>query len=518
MSLVAGRRLSWGRLAVVLVAAAGLVFASLRGWQWFEDSRVSVPEDSWFAGYVDVTATPQLAFEEPSSGAGPNAVLSFVVADPDDSCEPSWGGAYDLATAGEDLDLDRRIARLRQLGGVPVASFGGQANTELAVACDDTDAIYQAYREVVLRYEIGVVDMDIEGEALADTAAHQRRGQALARLQDEEDVAVWLTVPVAPHGLAEDALDLITTTLDAGVDLAGVNVMTMNYAESKDADATMAEASIDALESTHEQLDRLYTERDDRKTSAQLWRMIGATPMLGQNDVAGEIFDLDDASELKQFAADHDLGRLSMWSLNRDRECSDNWPDVTVVSDSCSGLEQDTGAFAAVLGDDVEGVPDPDASETPTQNPTEIPSDDPATSPYQIWNEEQVYLEGERVVWHQNVYVARWWSSGDVPDDPTVAEGASAWQLLGPVLPGETPEPSPTVAAGTYPEWKPTEVYTKGDRVQLGDTAFEAQWWNQAASPDAPSTQDEPSPWRRLTRKEIAEDSEGEASTAPSGG
>ncbi|TYL55067.1 glycosyl hydrolase family 18 [Nocardioides sp. BGMRC 2183] len=506
---MAGRRLSFRRLGVVLLVAAGVVFGSLRGWQWFEDSRVAVPEDSWFAGYVDVTATPQLAFEEPTSGAGPNAVLAFVVADPDDACEPSWGGFYDLAGAGEDLDLDRRIARLRQLGGVPIVSFGGQANTELAVACEETDALYEAYREVALRYQVGVLDLDIEGEALTDSAAHQRRAEALARLQDEEDVAVWLTVPGAPHGLPDDVLGLISATLDGGVDLAGVNVMTMNYAESKDADQSMAEASIETLESTHEQLDRIYAEREERKTTAQLWRMIGATPMLGQNDVAGEIFDLDDAEQLKQFAADHELGRLSMWSLNRDRSCSDNWPDVTVVSDSCSGLDQEAGAFAAVLGADVEGAPDPDATTQPTQNPTEIPSDDPATSPYQIWNEEQVYLEGERVVWHQNVYVARWWTSGDVPDDPTVAEGASAWQLLGPVLPGETPEPSPTVPAGTFPEWRAGAVYTKGDRVQLGDTAFEAQWWNQGVSPDAPSTREEPSPWRPLTSKEIAEGGSG---------
>ena len=90
---------------------------------------------------------------------------------------------------------------------------------------------------------------------------------------------------------------------------------------------------------------------------------------------------------------------------------------------------------------------------------------------------------------------------------------ASAWQLIGPVLPGESPEPSPTVAPGTYPEWRARSIYDKGDRVQLGDTAYVAQWWTQGTSPDAPSTADSPSPWRPLSRSELREPADPEAGT-----
>ena len=44
--------------------------------------------------------------------------------------------------------------------------------------------------------------------------------------------------------------------------------------------------------------------------------------------------------ELSAYASAKGVGRLSMWSLNRDRTCSPNYPDVKQVSDGCSGVEQ----------------------------------------------------------------------------------------------------------------------------------------------------------------------------------
>lgn len=505
MSLLEGRRLSLSRLGLLLLVVSAVVFASLQGWRWFQDARSVVSQSAYFAPYVDVTATPSVDFEKGPGGSGPNVVLAFVVADPADVCAPSWGGAYSLDEADEQLDLDRRVARVRQLGGTPIVSFGGQANTELAVACAADEALYDAYRSVVTRYDAKVIDLDIEGEALTDPTANGRRAQAVARLQDEEDLEVWVTLPVSPDGLTDDGQLLVASMLDAGVDLTGVNAMTMNYGGSRPEGTSMAEASIQALDSTHDQVASLFREAGRRLTPSQAWQRIGVTPMVGQNDLPGEVFGLGDAEKLHAFASEHRLGRVSLWSLNRDRACSANYPDVTIVSDSCSGVTQDTGAFSAVLGATFDGVPEAAASPDATAaDPTETPTDDPAKSPYPIWTEDGVYIAGERVVWRQNVYAAKWWTSGELPDDPTIAESASAWQLIGPVLPGETPAPSPTVPAGTYPEWDPAKVYTKGDRVRFDKLAYVAQWWTQGESPDARSTADAPSPWRMLSLAEVA--------------
>lgn len=502
MSLVEGRRLSLARLGLLFLVLAAVVFASLQGWRWFQDARSAVSQSAYFAPYVDVTATPTVEFEKGPDGAGPNVVLAFVVADPADGCRPTWGAAYSLDEAEEQLDLDRRVARVRQLGGTPIVSFGGQANDELAVACTDGDDLYEAYRSVVDRYDTRVIDLDIEGEALTDAAANDRRAQAVARLQQDEELEVWVTLPVSPDGLTADGELLVASMLRGGVDLTGVNAMTMNYGESRSSGSSMAEASIDALESTHDQVTALYADAGQRLTPTQAWQRIGATPMIGQNDLAGEVFGLGDAEELHAFASDRRLGRVSLWSMNRDRACSSNYPDVTIVSDSCSGVTQEAGSFSAVLGATFDGVPE-DVSTSAAPDPTETPSDDPATSPYPIWTEDGVYVAGERVVWRQNVYAAKWWTSGELPDDPTIAESASAWQLIGPVLPGETPAPSPTIPAGTYPEWDPDQVYEKGDRVRFGELGYVAQWWTQGEPPDARSTADAPSPWRMLTLAEV---------------
>jgi chitinase len=513
---VEGRRLSWPRLGLLVGVIAAAVFVGLSGWQVFQDSQAAARADQRFSAYVDATVTPLLEFEEPPSRAAGNVVLSFVVARTDAPCEPSWGAAYSLDDAAKDLDLDRRIARLRQNEGTPAVSFGGAANAELATVCDDPDQLLAAYRAVVDRYELNTIDLDVEGTALADTAANDRRAVAIKQLQDErtgdEELSVWLTLPVAPTGLSAEGEAAVASMLDAGVDLAGVNVMTMDFGGSRAEGQSMIDATTASLESTHDQLETLYSAANRALGPATLWKRMGATPMIGQNDVAGEIFTPADARALSDFAIDKGLGRLSMWSLNRDRTCGANYPDLTTVSNSCSGVDQGDDRFATILGrrlSDASRTTTP-APETTTGDPADTPdrsadelTDDPAASPYPVWTADGTYVEGTRIVWHRNAYVAKWWTLGDVPDDPVVDVASSPWRLIGPVLPGETPVVQPTVPAGTYPQWDPATVYLRGERVLLDGLAFTAKWYTQGTSPDAQSTQAEPSPWRQLTDAEI---------------
>lgn len=507
-----GKKISIPRVGLTLAAAGALAFSALSGVRWFEDSQAASSGSTWFAGYADVTVTPQFEFEEPVSRSARHVVLSFVVASPKDPCDPSWGGAYSLDDASKDLDLDRRVARLRQSDGEPVVSFGGAINDELATVCTDPDRLLDAYRAVVDRYDLRVIDLDIEGPGLSDVAAGERRATAMAALQAEraaagKDLRVWLTVPVTPGGLTSQGSENVATLLDRDVQLSGVNLMTMNYGGSRVKGQSMAEASISALNSTHKQLRAIYSDVGTPIGQATLWKRMGATPMIGQNDLAGELFSLDDARELNTFARSKGLARMSMWSLNRDLTCGANYPDIRVVSNSCSGVDQGDLRFADVLGTSMKDRPG-GAPVTPTAEegaPAEATQDDPLTSPYDIWEETQTYLEGTRVVWHRNVYVAKWWTQSDVPDDPTVDVFSSPWQLVGPVLPGEKPIEVPTLPDGTYPTWDDEAVYKKGERVLYDGVAFRAKWWNQGDNPTTRTGRTEPSPWTQLTRSELTE-------------
>lgn len=508
-----GRKLSWFRLSVLLVVVSALATTGVLGWRTYADVQVASATPSGFTGYVDVTATPRYAFEEPAGDDTKSVVLSFIVADAKDGCQPSWGAAYSLDAAASDLDLDRRIARLRQVGGDIAVSFGGLANQELASACTDDARLQKAYSSVVERYDLTTIDLDVEGAALADKAAVARQAKAVAALQKDRQTAgkslsIWLTLPVAPTGLTVDGTAAVGQMLAAGVDLAGVNIMTMDYGASRVAGQSMLQASVAAAEATHAQLGKVYAAADQELGEQTLWRKLGLTPMIGQNDVVAEVFTLADAHGLSDFSRGKGIGRMSMWSLNRDAECSLNYPTLTVVSDACSGVPQGEARFAQVLGGAVASLAttgatrySPGASSTSTATAM---VDDPAKSPYPVWFALATYVQDDRIVWQGNVYKAKWWTKGDVPNDPVQQGDQTPWKLIGPVLPGDRPKPEVVIPAGTYPDWSTATVYHKGDRVMLEGHVFEAKWWVQAESPEASLQGATESAWMKLSNDEIA--------------
>ena len=194
-----------------------------------------------------------------------------------------------------------------------------------------------------------------------------------------------------------------------------------------------------------------------------------------------------------------------MWSANRDRECGENYVDIKVVSDSCSGIKQTAKQFSSILSSKFEGSISGNSGSV-TTNDLSVASpllDDPKTRPYQIWQEKVPYLTSTKVVWHGNVYQAKWWTQGDIPDNPVLQSWETPWQLVGPVLPGETPLPVPQLPIGTYPTWNGTIIYDTGDRVLFESVAYQAKWWTQGDSPAASSSDREGSPWVPLTIEQI---------------
>ena len=346
------RKLSLLQLVLILAVAAGMGAAAVKATQKAIDVTRPATAAPWYAPYVDVTQTPQYPFESLTDNPSNDVVLGFVVASKSGECMPTWGTYYDLPGAGTALDLDRRISRLRQRGGDLIVSFGGVANDELARRCTD-DGLYDAYSQVIGRYGLTTVDFDVEGAALADTAANERRARAVKRLQGEaraarSNLAVWLTLPVAPQGMPEEALGVIAAMLRANVDLAGVNLMTMDYGSSRPADSDMVDATGDALRASERQLDSMYRRAGKPLSRRNVWRKLGMTPMIGQNDTVTDRVTVADARRLIDLSRKLGLGRVSMWSLNRDTRCGAQL-DPGLVSPNCSGVDQKPLAFTYVF-------------------------------------------------------------------------------------------------------------------------------------------------------------------------
>jgi hypothetical protein len=74
------------------------------------------------------------------------------------------------------------------------------------------------------------------------------------------------------------------------------------------------------------------------------WKTVAITPMIGVNDVASEIFKVDDASQLVTFAQSKGIGWLSMWSAARDKQCAGGAKNTADAV--CSSIVQSDGAFS----------------------------------------------------------------------------------------------------------------------------------------------------------------------------
>ncbi len=286
------------------------------------------------AAYVDVTLA-----DVPEPAPELVLLLAFVTAGRT-GCVPTWGGVLPL----DDPGVLRRVKRWRAAGHEVRVSFGGARGTDLAERCTDVDELAAAYRRVADTLSPTVLDLDVEGRALADAASARRRVAALRRLQADADragrpVRVSFTLPADARGLTPAARAVLSGAHAAGVVVDAVNAMTMNYGSVP---ADQAGQALTIARSVHRTLRALTPDAD----SAQVWRRVWVTPMIGRNDVAPQVFTPADADRLAALARAAGLGGLAYWSLSRDRPCTAQAADVPSL---CSGLDVPPGTFADAL-------------------------------------------------------------------------------------------------------------------------------------------------------------------------
>jgi hypothetical protein len=292
------------------------------------------------APYVDVTldAVPDLAA---LPGQGVRVVnLGFVTAAA--GCRPAWGG-----TLPHDAPAVLRAVRgLRKAGGDVRVSFGGERSQELALACPTPQSLAAAYTLVIEALHASLVDLDVEGAALADRDAVHRRNVAVRLLEaaarrSGRPLRVSYTLPAEGAGLSADAQALLQDARDAGVELDAVDAMTMNLGVGS---GDLATAATTVAAGTEAVVRRLWPG----PAGGGAWNRVAVTPMIGRNDLPSEVFGLADATRLAAFARRHGLAWISFWSLNRDRACAPG-TRADAASPSCSGVEQQPGAFTAAF-------------------------------------------------------------------------------------------------------------------------------------------------------------------------
>lgn len=294
-----------------------------------------------FAPYADCVLWPNYQIQNVSGSGITHYSCAFIVDDQFAAgAVPCWGGYSTLGMTYFQAEIDS----LRNQGGDIIMSFGGANGVELAYAASTEFEARDAYKTVIDAYSLTSIDYDIEGFFVAEPASVLRRSKAMKLLQNEyPGLRISLTLPVMPDGLTADGRNVVASALSQGVNLHCVNIMAMDYGSST---IDMGDAAISAGNALFSQLKTLYQNAGQTLSDSLVWRKVGVTPMIGQNDVPGEIFTLDDANDLAAWASLHHIGRLAMWSANRDKACAN--PNDPLYS--CSHIAQQPFEFSGIFG------------------------------------------------------------------------------------------------------------------------------------------------------------------------
>ncbi|MDL2076421.1 cellulose binding domain-containing protein [Streptomyces sp. GXMU-J15] len=298
-----------------------------------ESTGSGTTTNAGFAPYVDTSLFPAFDLVGTADATGvKNYNLAFIT--DGGGCTPKWGGVSDLGSNA----VASQIGALRAKGGDVRVSFGGAAGSELATTCSSADALAAAYEKVVTAYDLTKVDFDVEGGALPDAAANTRRAQAIAKLQKQHpDLDVSFTLPVMPEGLTQPGVDLLADARKNGVKINAVNIMAMDYGPAYSGDmGTYAEQAATATQAQIKGVLGL--------SESAAWKTVAVTPMIGVNDVVTEVFKVEDATQLVNFAKSKGLGWLSMWSGTRDKACPGG--PKPAADATCSSIDQEKNAFS----------------------------------------------------------------------------------------------------------------------------------------------------------------------------
>ncbi len=315
------------------------------------DTTVMGTPNPWprsaFTPYVDASTHGAIRIADLAHETGVNHyTLGFVVADNSNSCRAIWPGAKievgptSIDSNGEFGLYDEVKILRNHFGGDVAIAFGGPYGDHLAAACTDVKELVAEYKRVIETLNVTRIEFAIEGTGAFNQDATKRRAQAIAEIQSEykaisRELHVWFSLPAQPYGFTAVSLDILQNALEIGVHFSGVNGYTMNYRPSvaPNPKGQMGLLGIKALYKMRDQLDLLLTSYEINVTDSELWGMLGIIPLIGENDVNGQVFNLLDAKVTMEYLQDAPVGRVSMWSVTRDTPCS----GLQLAGADCSG-------------------------------------------------------------------------------------------------------------------------------------------------------------------------------------
>lgn len=257
--------------------------------------------------------------------------LAFVLSR--GTCDPRWDGRRPLS-GGVD---ERTIRAVRKAGGDVVPSFGGGLGHKLEQSCPDAESLAAAYQKVIDAYDLKAIDVDIEMGAYRSEDVQRKTLAALGRVQKANpDLVTYVTLPSYRSGPDRSLIDLAAAM---EVEPDAWSVMPFSFVPSAKGE-DMGRISNRAVDGLKDRLKSAYGySESEAYTHSGISSMNGIT---GE----GERITVRDFRTVAAHARKHDLGRLTFWSVNRDRPCGKRpYPQ----EDSCSGMVQKPWQYTKTL-------------------------------------------------------------------------------------------------------------------------------------------------------------------------
>jgi chitinase len=250
------------------------------------------------------------------------------------NCSPAWDGKRPL-TGGAD---QAAIEAIRAAGGDVDVSFGGWSGNKLGSACKTPESLAAAYQRVIDAYSLQAIDVDIEHGEFTNKKTRVRVVTALAAVQRANPgLEISITFGTAQSGPERDGQSLIADAAAIGFMPTAWTIMPFDFGAPV---SDMGQTSIRAAEGLQRELSSRYG-----LTAAAAYRHVGVSSMNGRTDESDETVSVADFQTILDFAQLHHLGRLTFWSVNRDRACG----GASNGEDSCSGIAQQPFQFSDLV-------------------------------------------------------------------------------------------------------------------------------------------------------------------------
>jgi chitinase len=253
------------------------------------------------------------------------------------SCNPEWDGSRPLI-GGVD---QAAIQAIRAAGGDVVVSFGGWSGKKLGSSCKTVAALAGAYQKVIDAYSLKAIDIDIEHTEFTNKKTRARVVAALATVQSANPgIEISITLGTAETGPEKAGLSLISDAAAVGFQPTVWTLMPFDFGPAQ---TDMGHASTRSLEGLASVL-----QSDYHLSAAVAYEHVGVSSMNGHTDESSETVGLDDFQTILSFAQLHHIGRLTFWSVNRDRPCESA---KAAAEEECSGIAQQPFAFSDLVAD-----------------------------------------------------------------------------------------------------------------------------------------------------------------------